>query len=175
MKIGVISDTHISLNLDGRYLLHKSINNPEALYKAIEPYFKNAKAVIHAGDITDMSVIKMLERFGEVYLVAGNMDPTSVHVNYGDKKIIEISGFRIGIIHGWGAPEGLSLKVRQEFAPGSVDCIVFGHTHHPYNKIEDDVLMFNPGSATEKRFSPNLAIGILHIGNELRGEHVFLD
>ncbi len=175
MKIGVISDTHISLNLNGRYLVDKSINNPEALYKAVESYFKDVKAVIHAGDITDMSVIESLKKFGEVYFVAGNMDPAGIHRNHGEKKIIEINGFRIGLIHGWGAKEGLSFKVRQEFIPGSVDCIVFGHSHLPYNRIEDDVLMFNPGSATDKRFSPNRAIGLLHIGKEIRGELIFLD
>jgi uncharacterized protein len=176
MKIGVISDTHISSQIDGRYALDSNfINNPDHLCDILEPYFKDVDAIIHAGDITDMSVIDYLKAFSKIYVVAGNMDSTEILNRFGDKKIIELGGFRIGVMHGWGSENGLTLKIRQKFISDNVDCIVFGHSHNPYNKIEDDILMFNPGSPTDKRFTEYRTIGLLYLEDKIRGEHIRLD
>jgi len=176
MKIGVISDTHISPGFDVMNLLSgKSNNDPEYLHELVKPYFSDVKAIIHAGDITHMAVIESLSRLGEVFAVAGNMDPNNVYHSLGDRKIIELNGFKIGIMHGWGSGEGLSLKIRQKFIADKVDCIIFGHSHNPYNKIEDNILMFNPGSPTDKRFAKSRNIGILHIEDKIWGEHICLD
>lgn len=165
MKIGVISDTHILGNTPA------AVNN---LCKLIEPYFKDVRAILHAGDIKDVSVIESLEAFSRVIAVAGNMDTHDVYLKYGDRKIINFGRFKIGLMHGWGPPEGLSHKVSESFADDKVDCVVFGHTHFPYNKIEDNVLMFNPGSALEPRYSSKRTIGILHLNKDIRGEHIVI-
>lgn len=176
MKIGVISDTHISPGFDVMHLLSGNSNNdPEYLYELVKSYFSDVKVIIHAGDITHMAVIESLGRLGEVFAVAGNMDPNNVYHSLGDRKIIVLNGFKIGIMHGWGSGEGLSFKIRQKFLPDKVDCIVFGHSHNPYNKIEDNILMFNPGSPTDKRFAKSRNIGILHIEDKIWGEHICLD
>ncbi len=176
MKIGVISDTHLSPKIDSRYLLERNfIDNPEYLYKILEPHFHDIDAIIHAGDISHISVLESLQAFGDVYAIAGNMDPSEIYHKLGDKKIIELGGFRIGIIHGWGAENGLSLKIRQKFNSEKVDCIIFGHTHNPYNRVEDNILMFNPGSPTDKRFAEHRTIGILYLEDKIRGEHIRLD
>ena len=175
MKIGIISDTHISPENNGRYLLEKNLNNPDHLYKILKPYFSDVDAVIHAGDITHLSVLESLEQFGTVHAVAGNMDSSETFFKLGDKKIIEVGGFTLGVMHGWGAESGLPLRIRQKFSTDNVDCIVFGHSHNPYNKVEDNILMFNPGSPTDKRFAKNRNIGILYLEDKIRGEHIPLD
>ena len=76
------------------------------------------------------------------------------------KKVVEALGFKIGVVHGWGAPDGLAEKVRREF--NDVDCIVFGHSHRPLLARIDGALMFNPGSPTDQRWAPSFSIGVLH-------------
>jgi uncharacterized protein len=176
MKIGVISDTHIAPHIDGRYLLERNfIDNPEYLCDILKPNFSNVDAIIHAGDITHMSVLNSLEQFGKVFAVAGNMDSSETFHRLGDKKVLELGGFRIGVMHGWGSENGLPLKLRQKFISDNVNCIVFGHSHNPYNKVEDNILMFNPGSPTDKRFTEHRTIGILYLDDKIRGEHIRLD
>jgi uncharacterized protein len=175
MKIGVISDTHIPGTNDGRYLLENKVsNNPELLCEMLKPVFNNVDAVLHAGDITSPSVLEWLEQFGKVFAVAGNMDSAEMRQRLGEKRIIELNGFKIGLVHGWGGAEGLSSKIKQKFMTDDVDCIVFGHSHQPYNKIEDNILMFNPGSPTDKRFAESNTVGILHLDENIRGEHITL-
>lgn len=176
MRIGVISDTHISSsNVNGnRYILDSRLN-PDFLYEIVEPYFRNVDCIIHAGDITDLSVIAVLKKFGDVYAVAGNMDSSALSHELGTRKILELGKFRIGVMHGWGGPDSLSFRIRQEFREDKVDCIVFGHSHHPYDRIEDGILMFNPGSPTDRRFAPSRNIGILHLDDKIWGEHIALE
>ncbi|HPE07960.1 MAG TPA: metallophosphoesterase family protein, partial [Smithellaceae bacterium] len=78
-----------------------------------------------------------------------------------------INGFKIGLIHGWGSPEGMERKLADKL--GKIDCIVFGHTHQPLNKRINGVYFFNPGSAVDKRFAASRSIGILEVGKELTG------
>lgn len=175
MKIGVISDTHISAAANAEYSLNRNMNTAELLYRNLEPHFRDVKAVIHAGDITDLSVLDVLNRFANVYAVAGNSDSEQIRRKLGEIKIIELKGFRIGLIHGWGSREDLPYKVRRRFDDDDVDCIVFGHSHYPYDRIEENILMFNPGSPTVKRFADSRSIGILHIEDRIWGEHILLD
>lgn len=178
MKLGVISDTHLSgagcKKPVGRVCLGIS-GDVERLRQALEPYFAGVQAVLHAGDILDASVLEMLSRFGPVHAVCGNMDPQAARARLPEKQLLELGNFRIGLIHGWGSPNGLAARVRSRFAKESPDCIVFGHSHSPYDLLEDDILMFNPGSATDRRFAPRRTVGILHLDNRIWGEHIELE
>ncbi len=175
MKIGVISDTHLSCSgmrrLSSRLIsgISESFQDLESI---LSPHFQSVDAVLHAGDMVDIEVISVLEKFGPVYAVAGNMDTSEVRERYPEKQVVELSGFKIGMMHGWGKPHGLVEKIRAKF--DRVDCIVFGHTHRSFNEIVDGVLMFNPGSALDRHFAPSRSIGILHLGENIRGEIIQL-
>ena len=175
MVIGVISDTHILSNGRAYKQKKQKSNAIDILYDIINPHFKKVEMVLHAGDIADISVLEMLQQFGEVYAVAGNMDPDPLTDILPEMRVLECNGFRLGIRHGWGSSNNLAAKIRQSFAGVNLDCIVFGHSHYPYNRIEDGILMFNPGSPTEKRSAPMRSIGILYIQEKIWGEHIRLD
>ncbi len=146
-KIGVISDTHIPAAAG-------------ALPCAVAARFKGVDLILHAGDLVRLSVIDELELIAPVKAVQGNMDVTigGVHPL---KRIVEVEDARIGLIHGWGAPYDLHMRVRAEFE--DVDCIVFGHSHQPFKEYFNGVLMFNPGSPTDRRFAPYNSIGMLTV------------
>ncbi|MGO9136748.1 MAG: metallophosphoesterase family protein [Syntrophales bacterium] len=159
MKIGVISDTHLT-SCDKR------------LTRLLEDCFRDADLILHAGDLVDMRV---LDAFAgkEVKAVCGNMDLPSVRQSLPRKLVLDINNYRVGLIHGWGMPFGIEGKLLKEV--GSVDCLVYGHTHRATNAIKDGILFFNPGSATDTRFALRNTVGMLEIGDGIKGEIIELE
>jgi hypothetical protein len=95
------------------------------------------------------------------------MDNRRVKEELPEHLLMDIAGFKIGLIHGWGSPEGMERRLADRL--GKLDCIVFGHTHYPVHKTINGILFFNPGSAVDKRFARERSIGILDLGREIRG------
>lgn len=154
MKIGVLSDTHL--------------REPGAEFRRIiETHFPTVDQIFHAGDFVDLSIAQYLSSLKELVAVSGNMDPEPVRKAFPKKRVIEIEGFRIGLIHGGGAPFGIESRIREEFE--DLDAIVYGHTHTPANHRVKGVLFFNPGSASSS-FLHRGTLGILHLGREMTGE-----
>lgn len=160
MKIGVISDTHLQ-GYDSR------------LKKIAEGPFRDAEIIMHAGDIVEEGV---LDVFGtkEVYAVRGNMDSVSLRNTLPEQIVVEVLGFRIGLMHGWGAPVAIEKRILNKFS--NIDCLVYGHTHRAVNKTEEDLLVFNPGSATGQTLTGINSVGILEIdNNNIGGRIINLD
>ena len=161
MKIVVLSDTHVPR-------MGKDI--PKAVYEAIN----KADLLLHAGDLTEMSFLEKLKKLKKTVAVYGNMDSREVSSALKAKEIVEAGRFRIGLIHGWGPPDGLTERILEEFKGERIDCIVFGHSHHPVNKTKKNVLFLNPGSPTDKVFAPYNSYGMIEINDELNAEIVKL-
>ncbi|PMQ02184.1 MAG: YfcE family phosphodiesterase [Dictyoglomus sp. NZ13-RE01] len=153
VKIGVISDTH----LPSRY--------PSLPPKVIEK-LKGVDYILHAGDWEDLFFLPDLEKIATVYGVHGNMDHPDVKIKLPPKRVIEIEGVKIGLIHGGGAPFGIKERIRKEFINDNVRVIVFGHTHKPLIEWDNDILFFNPGSPTDKFFTDKNTIGYLYIDKD---------
>jgi putative phosphoesterase len=154
MKIGVLSDTHLK--------------EPHSEFKkVIEFHFRDVEKIFHAGDFVNWSVAEYLSSLKELIAVCGNMDPPDIRKAFPHKRMIELEGFRIGLIHGGGAPYGMESRIREEFS--DVHAIVYGHTHTPANHQVKNILFFNPGSPT-RSFDDRGTLGILHIGEKIEGE-----
>ena len=54
--------------------------------------------------------------------------------------------------------------VKGEFK--NVDAIIFGHSHSPLNILDNGLLLFNPGSPTDKVFATVKTYGILDVTDE---------
>ncbi len=159
MKIGVISDTHLKYR-------------DKQLERIVEDHFADAEIILHAGDLVCLDVLDVFEG-KEVYAVSGNMDSDEVAQFLPRKRIITIKGIRIGLIHGWGNPAGIEERIRGEF--DDIECIVYGHTHRAVNERKDGTLFFNPGSPTDRRFSPYNSVGMLHVDEIIQGEIIRLE
>ena len=159
MKIGVVSDTHIPI---------RTKNLPQQVVKGLE----GVDLILHAGDLVDEEVIWLLEEIAPVEAVAGNVDPWDLQGKLGLKKILELNGFKIGLTHGHGGGRGTTVE-RALLAFTNVDCIVFGHSHQPYNQFHNGVLLFNPGSSTDRRREPRFSYGLLYLGDKIRGEIIY--
>jgi putative phosphoesterase len=156
MRLGIISDTHMP---------GTSESLPEKVIKGLE----GVDMILHAGDVTEESVLDQLGRIAPVKAVAGNMDSAHLKDRLPVKDVITAGKFKIGLIHGYGPPFGMMDRIRKEF--GKVDAIVFGHSHSAVNKKKNGVLFFNPGSPTDNLFAKVKAFGIITIENDrLTGE-----
>ena len=154
MKIGVISDTHLD-------------NFSEYLGERILKHFKDVDMILHAGDVVELSVLDFFAD-KEVKLVAGNMDSWEIKQSAPIKQVIQIEGYKLGLIHGWGSPVGIEDRILKEF--DDIDILVYGHTHNAASFIKSGVQFFNPGSPTDKRFATKNTIGILNIGNQISSQ-----
>jgi putative phosphoesterase len=151
MRIGVLSDTHVA----------SFAEIPGRIVRALA----GVDLIIHTGDFVARDVLDGLKRLGELKAVRGNMDSDELKQLLPEKAILEIEGRKLGIIHGWGAPDGIDDRVGGMFE--DVDIIVYGHSHYSQNEVKNGVLFFNPGRARN-------SFGILTIGKEVRGEIINL-
>ena len=104
------------------------------------------------------------------------MDDWDVRSRLDARRIVEVAGCRIGLIHGNGRPTGLHLRALDAFRKNQVNAVVFGHTHRPYSERIEGVLVFNPGSPTDNRFTPYRSVGKLILENDvISGEIIRLD
>lgn len=164
MVVAVLSDTHIP---------ERSRVLPEYLV----PFLREAGCILHAGDITEWWVLEELSQFAPVYAVCGNMDTPQVHMHLPAKRIVTLEGVRIGLLHGHGSPEEAERMALTSFSGENVQVIVYGHSHRPLLVWRKEFLLMNPGSPTDRIFSPCLTMGRLEIvsGKVLRGEIIRFD
>ena len=154
-RVGVISDTHIP--------------HFKQLPEAIWQHFADVELIIHAGDLSVLSVIAELETIAPVVAVQGNVEQEEVMLRLPIKREIVVGGCRIGIVHILGDSASRARVARREFPYARI--IVFGHSHVPYNQEYNGQLLFNPGSATDRRRQARCSIGMLYVDDELGSVH----
>jgi uncharacterized protein len=154
MKIVVMSDTHLN-------------GVSDELADICTRYCDGADMVIHLGDWVATSVLDYMLQY-PLEAVAGNTDNYDIHDRLPVKKVLQVGGRRIGIIHGWGSSGNVRGCLQHEFS--DVDAVLFGHTHQPLRLKEDGVFWFNPGSVFAGRGYPRRSLGILHVDGRIEGQ-----
>ncbi|MDX2479651.1 MAG: metallophosphoesterase [Desulfuromusa sp.] len=162
MQVGVLSDTHIHSLDAGIELAQKLLNGP----------FSAVDAILHAGDHVHADLETCFHPL-PWYSVRGNMDGSEGRLPL--QRIVKLNKIRIGMVHGWGTPTGIEKRVLGSFSGRDIDVLVFGHSHRPVCRKVGSILLFNPGSPTDRRSAPYHTVGLLHIGSEVSGEIVQID
>ncbi len=153
LTIGVISDTHIYPGS------HRELP-PECL--ALFRRF-HCGLLIHAGDANTEHTLKTLAAVAPLLAVTGNNDlwdwesiPAEIEFTVGR--------FSFGLLHGNGVGTARGV-VKNRFA-GLVDLAIYGHSHIPKIERVENTILFNPGSATDRRWSDHFGIGLIHVETE---------
>ena len=135
---------------------------------------QEADQVIHVGDYVSKNVLDgFISLKGQAFEgVCGNADPQAIREIVPSKKIIEISGIRIGITHPviGGPSEKSKKRALALFKEDSVDIIIYGHTHDSEINNVGHILVINPGKGyiEYNSFGPPTSIALLTIGEEIK-------
>lgn len=155
LRIGIVSDTH--LPRFGRAL-------PRALVDGLRA--ADVALILHLGDWTSELAADLLATIAPLDGVAGNNDPPALVQRFGEVKVIEADGVRLGLTHGHlGGGRTTPERARSVFA-GEPDlgAILFGHSHIPLitpPATADEPWLINPGSPTDKRRQPRYTWALL--------------
>src|SRR5262245_42649549 len=165
MKLAVVGDTH--LPRFGRTL-------PAVLRAGLEK--EAVELIVHVGDFTGVEIPALFEAVGPLEAVAGNNDPPALVARFGRRKILDLAGARLGLVHGDGERGTTLGRAVAAFAGEQVDVICFGHSHQPLCERRDGRWLLNPGSPTDKRRQPRYSYAVVEItGGQACPRLVFFD
>ena len=162
MRLGIVSDTHLPRG-------HRAL--PDACVERLAA----SDAILHAGDLIEVSVLEELEAIGPpVHAIRGNVDSSELQARLPLVRTVQAAGAAIAMIHDSGPADGRLNRLRRRFP--EADAVVFGHSHMPLHEERDGFAIFNPGSPTERRRAPHHTMGIATVENaRLTFELVVLD
>jgi putative phosphoesterase len=146
----VVADTHVGEFLDAL---------PETVLTALE----GCDLILHAGDLSVISVLDDLAQIAPVVAVRGDHDRLD-GLALPETAVVVAGGHRIGLVHGHrtrlvdasvvavsvAAGRALPYRARMSRAlvrrMGPVDAVVFGHWHERVTRQEGGTLLFSPGA-----------------------------
>jgi uncharacterized protein len=144
--VAIISDTHIP-------------RRAQALPSSCRPHLRAADLIVHAGDVTTISVLEELRGYGDVVAVHGNADDGAVTEALPEQLDLDLAGRRVVVVHNGGARLGRLGRLHRRYA--GADAVIFGHSHVPVHETDTDGFqIFNPGSATDRRRQPKHTMGL---------------
>lgn len=158
IRIGVLSDTHS----------YSMKDVPSSLLEGLKAF----DLIIHLGDFVSLELVDYLKSFNNFFGIAGNHDPQTVKSILPRKDIVEVNGKRLGLLHGYWFPFFCQHRSLAKFKKDKVDAILYGHTHIIRNEMVNNILFFNPGSASALWPAPWKTFGILNVGESITGEIV---
>ena len=147
--MAVISDTHMP-------------RGPRTLPERCVELLRDADAILHAGDLMRIEVLRDLQALGPpVHAVYGNVDDALLKATLPERLVVPLGTVRVGMVHIAGARTGRLERLRRAFP--DADAVVFGHSHMPEHVERDGFQIFNPGSPTERRRAPTRTMGLATI------------
>ncbi len=159
MKLIILSDTHIKPGQSILSLL------PEDLISII----KSSDIVIHAGDFETLECYNELKNLNELIAVHGDTDSIELIRLLPERKVIEVGGVKIGIIHKGQLTSEHTDGLRYLAEEMDADVLIFGHFHHPIVE-KTDVLLLSPGSATVPGIAEPSAIELEIADKSVKGK-----
>jgi putative phosphoesterase len=152
MNVLLLSDTHLREGEAAR------------LVDRLSGHLETADVIIHAGDITDASILATLEEFAPVHAVLGNNDRGMI---LPERFVVPLEGCEIAAVHDSGTATGRAARLRRWFP--QADVVVFGHSHLPWHEVDvrtaDGHVQHhvNPGSAMQRRAAPHHTAALLQL------------
>jgi uncharacterized protein len=153
LTIGVVSDTHVYPH--GARRLSPEVG---AVFSRFD-----VGLILHAGDVNTSSVLVALADIAPVLAVTGNNDDAGLREVLPAEVRFTVGSHRFVMIHGHGGQSARSEARRVANGDDRVDCVVYGHSHIPLIEREGETILFNPGSATDRRWGDYFGIGLIAV------------
>lgn len=143
---------------------------PERLMKDA----RNSDLILLAGDIVSREAIDALEACAPTEAVHGNFCDDDLKKSLPSKKLLELSGWKIGLTHGHlGSGRDADERSLSMF-DGPLDIVVHGHTHHAHQRKMGDVLVLEPGSPLDTKFTSSRSYAIMTLDERMTVEFIAL-
>jgi len=136
ITVGLISDTH-------------GLLRPEAV-----DALRGSDFIVHAGDVGDPQVLRVLSRLAPVTAVRGNVDRGPWASSLPETEVLKAGAAFIFVLHN-------IAELDLDPAAAGFWAVISGHSHRPQQREKDGVLFVNPGSAGPRRFTLPIAVGRL--------------
>lgn len=123
-------------------------------------------AILHAGDIGDLAVLKELSTVAPVLAVRGNIDgvandlPDDLTIDVGQPSLLRLFLTHIAV---YGPRLRAEVAKRARAVHASI--VVCGHSHVPFIGRDKGVIVFNPGSIGPRRFQLPIVFGVLELSD----------
>lgn len=149
MKIGITGDTHGDI---------KSIRFLLQVCKPVDYWF-------HTGDYSQDAKKLVEENKLPLLVVAGNNDKKEGRAKI--DEFINLEGYDIWLTHGHRYLGNYDINELVWWGKKfEVNIIVFGHTHVPFVKWIDNILLINPGSLAFPRQNCEATYAVLNLGKD---------
>jgi uncharacterized protein len=156
LRLAVVADTH-------------SKPHPATAERLTE---LSPDAILHAGDIGDLTVLDELGKVAPVLAVRGNIDVPS---DVPELRLIElvrgdVLKLRILLLHIAVYGPKLRADVASVAVKERASLVVCGHSHVPFIGRDRGVHVFNPGSIGPRRFQLPIVLGAIELRGGVRPE-----
>jgi uncharacterized protein len=149
MRVVALADTHLRKD------------SSRDLSRAAQAELERAEVILHAGDVTDESVLQRLARLAPVHAVLGNNDHDLVGV-LPEELVVDLAGAKIAMIHDSGPRRGREARLHRRFPDAAL--VVFGHSHVPWDGPGlGGQWLLNPGSPTQRRAQPHRTLATVDL------------
>ena len=150
MRLAVLSDTHLG-------------SPSPRLTEEFDTTLQHMDAVLHCGDHTGESVWAYLNGHPAFYAVRGNMDG-----HFGDgilpaTRVLDLNGFRVGMLHGDGLGSTDPFRWIADILRTDVDLLCYGHTHRRDLQSAESATVLNPGSFRLPRGNSKAGYAVLEL------------
>jgi uncharacterized protein len=153
LRLAVVADTHSRPHAESHELL-----------VAHEP-----DAILHGGDIGELTVLDDLAKIAPTIAVRGNIDARTSEVPDTVDITLERDGVPIFVmllqhiaVNGPRLRADAARRAKQHHAA----MVVCGHSHVPFIGRDRELLVFNPGSIGPRRFMLPITFGMLEVSPE---------
>ena len=134
-KIGIISDTH-------------GLLRPEVM-----EILKTCDCIFHGGDINRPEILDQLRPLASIYAVSGNNDKEWAE-GLAQTLRFTIEGVEFFMTHN---------KKDVSWDLGTVQVVIFGHTHKYLEQNIDGRLWLNPGSCGKRRSDQEITMAVMTV------------
>lgn len=124
------------------------------------------RAILHAGDIGDLSVLDQLAAHAPLFAVRGNIDTRARDLP--DLLVIDLESagreLRLLLVHIAVHGPTLRADVARRARAENASLVVCGHSHVPFIGSDRGLTVFNPGSIGPRRFTLPIVFGTIDVG-----------
>ncbi len=152
LTIGVISDTHVYARGSRRV--------PREVLDLFRRF--DCGLLVHCGDANIGDVLDELAGIAPLIAVVGNNDEVELADALPKEAWFDVGPHRFVAIHGH-LHKGQSARATARTYADRAACVIYGHSHEPVIEQQGRAILFNPGSATDRRWHPHFGVGLIHV------------